>query len=181
MSYVPFREGRPDNPDFVGLPEDAYDRLVPLGDLIEASHLEGYHQSECGCAEPTCWTRENHGRPSTEEVLGWLVAKGLLNLDDVDHLVRKSKGWSIGRAPGNLGGDVATVLRVVLTERHSANSFIGRHTGLRYKRIEDCLGVLETWNILGPAHGSQARAILVDADQTDAVLKALDNAQAVRA
>lgn len=87
MSYVPFRPGEPDNKDLAGLPADAYDRLLPLGDLIEASHLEGFHWSECNCKLPTCYTRENHGRPSTEEVLGWLVAKDLLNLDRVAEVV----------------------------------------------------------------------------------------------
>lgn len=88
MSYVPFR----DNEDLAGLPDDAYDRLVPLGDLIEASHNEGYHQSECNCRQPTCNTRENHwATPSTEEVLGWLVAKGALTLNIADLLVRGNK------------------------------------------------------------------------------------------
>ena len=77
MSYHAFG----DNPDLNGLEPDTYERLVPLGNLIEASHVEGHHQEACGCTEPTCWTRENHGWPSTEEVLGWLVAKGLLDLD----------------------------------------------------------------------------------------------------
>ncbi|MEV8439222.1 hypothetical protein AB0425_17745 [Actinosynnema sp. NPDC051121] len=81
MSYVPLRHPAPDNPDLAGLPEDAYERLVPLADLIKASHLEGYHQSECGCTKPICWTREHHGDPSTEEVLGWLAAKGLLDIN----------------------------------------------------------------------------------------------------
>ncbi len=89
VSYVPFR----DNPDLDRLPDDTYDQLVPLGDLIEASHLEGYHQSECGCTESTCWTREHHGLPSTEEVLGWLVAKGLLDLD-----AARTAGWPTGGA-----------------------------------------------------------------------------------
>lgn len=71
MSYHAFG----DNEDLANLPDDAYERLVPLGNLIEASHQEA-----CGCTESTCWTREHHGRPSTEEVLGWLVAKGLMTL-----------------------------------------------------------------------------------------------------
>ena len=84
MSYHAFG----DNEDLNSLPDDAYERLVPLGNLIEASHLEGYHQEACGCREETCWTRENHGRPSTEEVLGWLVAKGLLDLGRAEEAVR---------------------------------------------------------------------------------------------
>lgn len=83
MSYHAFG----DNPDLNGLEPDTYERLVPLGSLIEQSHLEGHHQEACGCIESTCWTREHHGWPSTEEVLGWLVAKGLLDLAAAEALV----------------------------------------------------------------------------------------------
>ncbi|ANZ35306.1 hypothetical protein BBK82_03625 [Lentzea guizhouensis] len=179
MSYVPLRKGHPDNPDLVGLPDDAYDRLVPLGDLIEASHNEGYHQSECNCRETNCNTRKHHwATPSVEEVLGWLIAKGALTFDAVDHLVRVGKGWSVDKAPGDLGADVANVARLVLTERHSGTSFVQRKLRLGFKRAEDCLDVLTAWNILGPAQGTLARAIHVPADQTAAVLAAIE---AVRA
>jgi hypothetical protein len=47
-----------------------------------------YHQEACGCTAPTCWTREHHGTPSTEEVLGWLVAKGLLDLAEAEAAAR---------------------------------------------------------------------------------------------
>ncbi len=178
MSYVPLRDGAPDNPDLANLPAGTYDRLVPLGDLIEASHNEGYHQSECNCREATCNVRENHwATPSVEEVLGWLVAKGALSLEVVDHLVRVGKGWNISEAPGNLGADVANVARLILIEQNSAVSFVQRKLRLGFKRAEDCLDVLTAWNILGPVQGSRARAIHVPADQTDAVLAAI---QAVR-
>ncbi len=86
MAYSAFG----DNEDLNGLPDDAYERLVPLGNLIEASHLEGYHQEACGCTAETCWTREHHGYPSTEEVLGWLVANDLLDLDRAEAMVAGS-------------------------------------------------------------------------------------------
>lgn len=111
MSYVPLRYPIPDNPDLTGLPEDIYERLVPLGDLIEASHLEGYHQSECGCTKPTCWTREHHyGPPSTEEVLGWLVAKGLLNLNAASRIASGPKA-----GPDPLAAYAETLIRNAAT------------------------------------------------------------------
>lgn len=173
MSYVPLRLEGPDNQDLVGLPADTQQRLEPLADLIQDSYAAAYHRSECNCAKPTCWTREHTGFVGIEEALAWLVAKRLLNLDDVDHAIRVSKGWSVGKAPGNLGPDVTAVARLVLTERHAGASFVMRKLRIGFKRAEDCLDVLASWNIVGPAHGSAARAILVDTTKTDEVLSAL--------
>lgn len=81
MSYVPFR----DNPDLAGLPEGTFDRLVPLADLIEESHGRGIHEDDCACTNPNCPILERAMirimPPPAEVVMGWLVAKGLLNLD----------------------------------------------------------------------------------------------------
>jgi hypothetical protein len=80
VSYLPFR----DNQDLAGLPDDAYDQLLFLGDLIDASHATGLHEDLCNCTKPDCKTLDQVSampRPSTEEVLGWLVAKGLLPLN----------------------------------------------------------------------------------------------------
>ncbi|GAA1281753.1 hypothetical protein [Saccharothrix xinjiangensis] len=85
MSHIFFR----DSPDLAGLPEDAYDRLAPLGDLIDQSHGRSYHQNECGlfCVDPECRILREAllaPSPSTEDILGYLVAKDLLDLDAVE-------------------------------------------------------------------------------------------------
>jgi len=100
MSYLPFR----DNEDLASLPDDAYDRLLPLGDLIEASHATGLHEDLCNCIRPDCKTRDQVSagpRPSTEEVLGWLVAKGLLTLDAIDEAAKAGRAAHV-HSPGCL-------------------------------------------------------------------------------
>jgi len=88
VSYVPFR----DNTDLDHLPAGTYLRLVPLVDQIERSSALGNHADQCGCTDPACESLAKylHGwaRPSTEEILGWLVAKGLLDLD-----AARTAGW----------------------------------------------------------------------------------------
>jgi hypothetical protein len=124
MSYVPLRDGAPDNPDLANLPADAYDRLVPLGELIDFSHAEAYHQSECNCRETTCNTREQHWvNPSTEEILGWLVAKGLLTLDAIDEAAKTGRAAHV-HSPGCL-----CVMVPMDVEGARECHYCGGHTG----------------------------------------------------
>jgi hypothetical protein len=88
VSYVPFR----DNPDLEDLPAGTYLRLVPLAEQIERSSAIGNHGDQCGCTDPACTVLRKylHGwAPTTvAEALGWLVAKGLLDLD-----AARAAGW----------------------------------------------------------------------------------------
>jgi hypothetical protein len=84
VSYDPVR----DNGDLAGLPADAYPRLEAIASLIHQSHWRGEHADQCGCGDSTitgsrCMVLNSvvaWSTPSTEEVLGWLAARGLLDL-----------------------------------------------------------------------------------------------------
>lgn len=88
MSYIPFR----DNPDLAGVGGITQAALEQLSEHIDESATRGLHVDQCNCDRGEDCPSYAYGyQGGTEEVLGWLVGKGLLDGNAVVQWLAKQR------------------------------------------------------------------------------------------
>lgn len=79
MRYYPFR----DNPELAGLTDSDEIGIVALSEIIDESSARGNHVNACNCDKGKRCSSWMYRVASSEETIGWLVAQGLLEMEDI--------------------------------------------------------------------------------------------------
>lgn len=120
---------------------------------------------------------EAKGQHSYETVsVDWLL-ETIANQLGID----TSPRWAVTEVAAEDREWLVMVARLVVGERLSAASTIQRRLGLPFSTVQRYLNLMESWGLVGPAYGSQARKVLVPDGQVDDVVAAIRAAGRVEA
>lgn len=88
MSYYPFR----DNPELAGLTDSDETGIVALSEIIDESSTRGNHIDACNCDKGASCTSWTYHIASSEETIGWLVAQGMVTMEDIHNALMLFSG-----------------------------------------------------------------------------------------